>query len=861
MKRISALLLASTLCAPWTASAQSAITVKTSEKLQTLKGFGASTAYFENWLTAHPSKSEIYDLIFRDLNLGILRLRNVHGYPNATLDNCKEIVQQAAASLGHPVDVLISSWSPPASLKKDGVTNGGTLVKTSGQFAYDAFAQWWYDSIQAYTAAGIAPTYISMQNEPDYENTGWETCIFKSIESADYPGYGPALDALHGKLQGLSSRPLILGPELAGIGYGTFQSYVGSLDASHLDGYAYHLYNGGDSGSPDSFNSSLAPLASTYGDRPNIMTEYSGGGFFSTAWLIQNALTSANAAGYLYWDLIWGRPYGTGGLVSLENPWESSSWATSKGYVVNGDYYALKHFSSSVSKGYLRVGTTSSSSNLRATAFLSPDGAKLAVVVLNVGSSADTAALAFAGFSASSVVGYQSVDGNFYQRLGSLSVSGTVALPALSVTTLEFAKSTGGTPVTGVTVSPSTLSLTGTAVSQLTATVSPSGATNQAVLWGTSEGRVATVTATGQVTAVADGTAVITATTQDGGYAATCTVTVTGTGKSPTPCDSPVPVSLPRVQNGAGEFCWATSGDISTVNSWNTQAVEINSVDYKNTWSSKMPARINGQYYIHYLATVPWAHFEANGSGGGTQTSVPVTGVAVSPTSASVAAGSTIALAATVLPSDATNRSMTWSSSDTSVATVSAGGVATGVSAGSATITVTTADGGYQATSAVTVTGSTAPTTGTLEVQMFNGSTASSSNTINPRFKLVNTGTTTVSLSTVKLRYYYTIDGDKAQQFWCDWSSSGCVNVTGTPVKMAAAKTGADHYLEVGFTAGAGSLAAGQAVELQSRLSKTDWTSYTQSDDHSFRSNGSDYADWNNVTAYLSGSLQWGVEP
>ena len=85
---------------------------------------------------------------------------------------------------------------------------------------------------------------------------------------------------------------------------------------------------------------------------------------------------------------------------------------------------------------------------------------------------------------------------------------------------------------------------------------------------------------------------------------------------------------------------------------------------------------------------------------------VAVTGVSVTPTTATVAAGSTESLTATVAPSNATDKAVTWSSSDTTVATVSDAGVVTGVAAGSATITVTTHDGSFTATCAVTVTAS-----------------------------------------------------------------------------------------------------------------------------------------------------------
>jgi uncharacterized protein YjdB len=82
---------------------------------------------------------------------------------------------------------------------------------------------------------------------------------------------------------------------------------------------------------------------------------------------------------------------------------------------------------------------------------------------------------------------------------------------------------------------------------------------------------------------------------------------------------------------------------------------------------------------------------------------VPVTGVAVSPTSASVNVGATTQLTATVAPSNATNKTVSWSTSNAAVATVNSSGLVSGVAAGTATITVTTQDGNKTATSAITV--------------------------------------------------------------------------------------------------------------------------------------------------------------
>ena len=81
---------------------------------------------------------------------------------------------------------------------------------------------------------------------------------------------------------------------------------------------------------------------------------------------------------------------------------------------------------------------------------------------------------------------------------------------------------------------------------------------------------------------------------------------------------------------------------------------------------------------------------------------VDVTSVTISSSAETITKGSTYTLTATVMPNDATDKSVTWSTSDATVATVS-DGVVTAVGCGEATITVTTTDGGYTAQCEVSV--------------------------------------------------------------------------------------------------------------------------------------------------------------
>lgn len=152
--------------------------------------------------------------------------------------------------------------------------------------------------------------------------------------------------------------------------------------------------------------------------------------------------------------------------------------------------------------------------------------------------------------------------------------------------------------------------------------------------------------------------------------------------------------------------------------------------------------------------------------------------------------------------------------------------------------------------------------TGSVKVQYKNTDSSATDNQIRLGLQIVNTGSAPIDLSTVKVRYWFSSEaGASTFSTYCDYAALGSSNINHTVVTVSSPKTGADHYLEVGFTGGAGSVAAGASTgEVQLRLNKSDWSNFSEADDYS-RATNTGYADAPRVAAYVGSALAWGVEP
>ncbi|WP_232841896.1 glycoside hydrolase family 44 protein [Caldicellulosiruptor acetigenus] len=161
-----------------------------------------------------------------------------------------------------------------------------------------------------------------------------------------------------------------------------------------------------------------------------------------------------------------------------------------------------------------------------------------------------------------------------------------------------------------------------------------------------------------------------------------------------------------------------------------------------------------------------------------------------------------------------------------------------------------------------TPTPSTPPVSTGVKVQYKNMEQNATTNSIRAWFKVVNNTSSDIDLSRVTIRYWYTVDGDKAQSAVCDWAQVGSSNVNFKFVKLSQAVSGADYYLEIGFSSGAGKVAAGKdSGDIQIRFNKSDWSNYNQADDWSWSQNMTSYGDNTKVTVYVDGKLVWGQEP
>ncbi|HET8842512.1 MAG TPA: cellulose binding domain-containing protein, partial [Ktedonobacteraceae bacterium] len=147
-----------------------------------------------------------------------------------------------------------------------------------------------------------------------------------------------------------------------------------------------------------------------------------------------------------------------------------------------------------------------------------------------------------------------------------------------------------------------------------------------------------------------------------------------------------------------------------------------------------------------------------------------------------------------------------------------------------------------------------------LKVQYMPNNTAISTTKLQPGLQIVNTGSSSVSLSQLTIRYWFTRDSAQSVSAFCDFATIGCGSITQTAFVMSQPVATADYYLQVGFTAGTLNANANTG-KLKIRASKSDFSTLTQSNDYSFNASFTDYTDWQKVTLYQNGTLVWGTEP
>ena len=405
-------------------------TVDTGEVHQTMEGFGAAVAW-EVWqLYNHSQKSEVYNYLFKELGMDILRLRNIYDRGEDYIFGLYgEIVDSFYSKSTNDPKILISSWSPPVELKSNGqLGNGGTLDSTlGGEFRYGEFARYWIDALNEFEEYGIVPDYVSIQNEPTY-TASWASCRFAPTETDTLAGYDQALDSVYNRSQELASPPMFLAAEVHGIGYNTFQNFANQFNRPEsIYGYAYHLYHGGDGNvNPDAFNGNLSAIASGYSNKPIFQTEYDYGGWFNTGWLMHNCLVYGNVSGYFYWAAVWS---GGGGnpLIRLNS---------GSIYTLEQVYWVFRQYSKAIHSGWKRVGASVDEDSLKISAFVSPESDELSIVILNVSHNESSVDLDVSDFDISGANMLRTSEEEKCDYVGDYNGS-TVDLPARSVTTIS----------------------------------------------------------------------------------------------------------------------------------------------------------------------------------------------------------------------------------------------------------------------------------------------------------------------------------------------------------------------------------------------------------------------------------------
>ncbi|MBM3995453.1 MAG: DUF1592 domain-containing protein [Planctomycetes bacterium] len=152
------------------------------------------------------------------------------------------------------------------------------------------------------------------------------------------------------------------------------------------------------------------------------------------------------------------------------------------------------------------------------------------------------------------------------------------------------------------------------------------------------------------------------------------------------------------------------------------------------------------------------------------------------------------------------------------------------------------------------------PKNPTLAVQYRCAGVNGTDNQLRPHFQIINLGNNAVPLRELTLRYWFTGEGAKDFQHWCDYARLDAKNVTRAVKKLDQPVKDADAYVEIGFTEGSLD-PKGSTGEIQIRIAAQDWMQLDQKNDYSFDPKQTQFTESPRVTLYREGKLAWGQEP
>ena len=293
------------------------------------------------------------------------------------------------------------------------------------------------------------------------------------------------------------------------------------------------------------------------------------------------------------------------------------------------------------------------------------------------------------------------------KKAGKVTITATSNGDQTKFGSIEITVSAATVPVTSVTVAgDAAMTVDGEQI--LTATVAPADATDKTVTWKSSDATVATVDANGKVVAKKAGEVTITATA--GGVSGTLKITVSDKAPTVIPVQSVTVTGKQELVEDASTTLTATVAPADATDktvTWKSSDESVATVDKDGVVTAKKAGTV----------TITATAGGVSGTLHITVTAKPVETVPVTSVEVTVEAGATVSVGktrqatATIKPGNATNKKVTWKSSDESIATVDANGVITAKKAGKVVITATSTDGTDKSGSVeITVADETKPT-------------------------------------------------------------------------------------------------------------------------------------------------------